>query len=124
MSHVEIKLAHPKAFFADVHTILRPIPSSYLERVTFSFSKTILRADLEERETAETWKDADDVLYDLSMRWPERELLLVIKGTFDSTSPIEDLVGTMNRLLPKFMEVGIVKLEVSTDVARWPDHGM
>lgn len=111
LRHVEIKLAHPKCFFADIHTILRPIPSPYLERVTFNFSKTILRSDLEEPETTVVWVNADDVLYDLSTRWPQRRLLLVIKGKFDPNSPIEDLVGTMNGLLPRFMEYGSVETE-------------
>ena len=112
---MEIKLAHPKCFFADVHTVLRPIPSPYLERVTFRFSKTILGADLEEPGVTGAWADADEVLYDLSMRWPQRRLLLVIKGKFDSTCPIEDLFGTMSRLLPKFMDIGMVETEESTD---------
>lgn len=115
---------HPVCFFADVHTILRPIPSPHLERVTFNFSQHIRQADLEGPETAETWANADDVLYDLSTRWPQRRLLLVIKGKFDSTSPVEDLVGTMRSLLPRFMDVGMVETEISTDVARWPEHGI
>ena len=124
LRHVEIKLTHPKYFFADVHTVLRPIPSSFLEKVTFNFSKTILRGDLEGPETADAWMNADEVLHDLSTRLPERKLLLVIKGKFDSNSPIEDLVGTMSNLLPRFMEVGMVQTEVSTDAARSPEHGI
>jgi len=124
LRHVEIKLAHPVCFFADVHTILRPIPSPYLERVTFNFSQDIRRADLEGSETHKTWVNADDVLYDLSTRWPWRRLLLVIKGKFDSTSPIEDVVGTMRGLLPRFIDVGVVETEISTDVAQWPERGI
>lgn len=124
LRHVEIKLMHPVCFFADVHTVLRPVPSLYLERVTFNFSQDIRRADLEGSEAAKTWMNADDVLYDLSTRWAQPRLLLVIKGKFDSSSPIEDLAGTMRGLLPRFMDVGMVETEISTDVARWPEHGI
>ena len=111
-------------FFADVNTILRPVPSPHLERVTFNFSQDIRLADLAGPETAKGWINADDVLYDLSTRWPRRRLLLVIKGKFDPTSPIDDLVGTMRSLLPRFMDVGLVDTEVSTDDSRWPGHGI
>lgn len=121
---MEIKLTHPVCFFADVHTILRPVPSPRLERVTFHFLQDIRQADLEGPETASTWLNADDVLYDLSTRWPRRKLLLVIKGKFDSTSPIENLVGTMRSLLPRFMDVGMVETETSTEIGRWPEHGI
>lgn len=124
LRHVEIKLTHPKCFFADVHTVLRPVPSPHLEKVTFNFSQNILRADLEKPGTVETWINADDVLYELSTRWPQRKLLLVIKGKFDPKSPIKDLAGTMSNLLPKFMDVGMVGTEVSVDTPRWPEHGM
>jgi len=124
LRHVEIKLMHPVCFFADVHTVLRPIPSPHLERVTFSFSQNIRKADFEGPETAKTWINADDVLYDLSTRRPQRRLSLVIKGKFDPTSSIENLVGTMKSLLPKFMDVGMVEIEISTDVVRWPEHGI
>ena len=50
--------------------------------------------------------------------------MLVIKGKFDPTSPIDDLVGTMGSLLPKFIDVGVVETEVSTDIAQWPEHGI
>lgn len=118
---MEIKLVHPKLFLADVHTVLRPIPSPHLERVTFNFSKAILRKDLEEPETAEGWVSADEVLHDLSTRRPHCRLLLVIKGNFDSDSPIEDLVGTMSNILPRFMDVGVVETEGSAD-APLPEH--
>lgn len=124
LKHVEIKLMHPVCFFADVHTVLRPVPSPHLERVTFTFSQNIRQADLEGQETARTWVNADDVLYDLSTRQPQRKLLLVIKGKFDSASPIENLVGTMKNLLPRFMDVGMVETEISTDVVRWLEHGI
>ena len=124
LRHVEIRLTHPKCFFADVHTILRPVPSTHLEKVIFNFSNNIRQADLEEPEAVNTWRDADDVLYDLSTRLPQRRLVLVIKGRFDSTSPVEDLGGTMRDLLPRFMEVGMVETEISTEVARWPEHGI
>jgi hypothetical protein len=124
LRHVEIKLMHPVCFFADVHTILRPVPSPHLERVTFNFSQNIRQADLEGPETAKTWINADDVLYDLSTRQPQRRLLLVIKGKFDSSSPIKNLAGTMKSLLPRFMDVGMAETEISTDVARWPEHGI
>jgi len=124
LRHVEIKLTHPVCFFADVHTILRPVPSPHLEKVTFNFSQGIRLADLEGPETTKAWINADDVLYDLSTRWPRRRLLLVIKGKFDSTSPIEDLAGTMRSLLPMFMDVGSVDTEVSTDIVGWPEYGI
>lgn len=124
LRRVEIKLMHPTCFFADVHTILRPVPSPYLERVTFCFLQNIRRADWEGPETAETWINADDVLYELSTRWPQRGLLLVIKGKFETTPPNEDLIGTMRRLLPRFMDVGTVETEISTDIAQWPEHGL
>ena len=124
LRHVEIKLTHPLCFFADVHTILRPVPSPHLERVTFDFSQDVQRADLEGPEAVTTWVNADEVLYELSTRWPLRRLLLVIKGKFDPTSPIEDLVGTMRSLLPRFMDAGMVKTEISTGTARWPEHGI
>ena len=111
-------------FFADVHTVLWPVPSPHLERVTFRFLQAIRLADLAGAETVNAWRNADDVLYDLSARLPQRRLLLVIKGKFDSTSPIEDLVGTMRSLLPRFMDVGMVETEVSTDIARWPEHSI
>jgi hypothetical protein len=53
----------------------------------------------------------------------QRRLLLVIKGKFDPTSAIEDLAGTMRNLLPRFMDIGVVGTELSTDIARWPEHG-
>jgi len=115
---------HPVCFFADVHTILRPVPSPHLERVTFKFLQDIRRADLEGSEAVNTWKNADEVLYDLCTRWPRRRLLLVIKGRFDSASPIEDLSGTMRCILPRFTEVGMVGTETSTDIAQWPEHGI
>ena len=121
---MEIKLTHPLCFFADVHTILRPVPSPHLERVTFTFSQDIRRADLEGPETVRTWINADEVLYDLSTRLPQHRLVLVIKGKFDSTSPIKDLGGTMKGILPRFMDVGMVETEISTDIARWPEHGI
>lgn len=124
LRHVEIKLMHPVCFFADVHTVLQPIPSPHLERVTFNFSQNIRQADLEGPETAKTWTNADEVLYDLSARQPQRKLLLVIKGKFDSTSPIENLVEMMKSLLPRFMDVGMVETEISKDFARWPEHGI
>ncbi|KAF9648878.1 hypothetical protein BDM02DRAFT_2041445 [Thelephora ganbajun] len=122
LRHVEIGLLHPTCFFADVHTILRPVPSPHLERVTFNFLQKIRQADFEGPGAADTWMNADDVLYDLSTRRPERRLLLVIKGVFDSTPPIDDLVGTMTSLLPRFMDIGMVETEASADVAQWPEH--
>lgn len=121
---MEIKLTHPKCFFADVHTILRPVPSPHLEKVTFNFSQNIARTDLEEPETVGAWAHADEVLYDLSIRWQQRKLLLVIKGKFDLNSPIEDLDCTMSSLLPRFMDNGRVETEVSTDISRRPEHGL
>jgi hypothetical protein len=119
---VEIKLTHPKCFFADVHTVLRPVPSPHLEKVTFNFLEKIRQASFEGPEAANTWENTDEVLYNLSMRWPPRKLLLVIKGKFDSTPPIGDLAGMMKGLLPRFMDVGIVETEVSADIAQWPEH--
>lgn len=104
--------------------MLRQVPSPHLERVTFNFSQSIRRADLEEPETAKTWANADEVLYELSARWPERRLLLVIKGKFDPSSPIDDLAEMMGSLLPRFMDVGAVGTEVSTDITQWPEHGI
>jgi hypothetical protein len=124
LRHVEIKLTHPKYFFADVHTVLRPVPSPHLERVTFNFSKNIKHTDLTEPETVNTWANADAVLYDISTRLSQRRLLLVIKGKFDPTSAIEDLAGTMGNLLPRFMDIGIVETEFSTDIVQWPEHGI
>lgn len=70
------------------------------------------------------WINADDVLYDLTTRWPQRRLLLVIKGKFDPNSPIEDLAGTMSNLLPRFTNVGMIETEDSTDVVRWLENGI
>lgn len=126
LRHVEIKLTHPKYFFADVHTVLRPVASPHFERITFNFFKVIKRADLEGPETVATWANADEVLYDLSTRRSQqaRRLLLVVKGKFDPTSPIEDLAGTMRSLLPRFMDVGVVETEDSVDIFPWPRYGM
>ena len=98
--------------------------SPHLKRVTFSSLQAIQLVDLAGAETAKVWRNADDILYNLSTRWPWCRLLLVIKGKFDSTSPIENLVETMRNLLPRFMDIGTVETKVSTDIAWWPEHSI